>query len=789
MRPRRQAEEHTSFQDVPAFNPKLDIKTDVAMVYGLRADLSERVTSWEKAGYIPHVMTGVSWGDYQDYVRGEWDGEQHYDDAQAATGGFKLEHGINQGHDVYYMVPTKPYTAYLAEKLKAVVDSGARAIHLEEPEFWVRGGYAESFKREWQDFYGEPWQEPESSPDARYRTSRLMQYLYTRAIDTLCRELKAYANEKGIRDFRCYVPTHSLVNYAHWRIVSPEAALLHIPDCDGIIAQVWTGTSRTATVYQNRLKERTFEAAYCEYGSSVAMMRGTGKHLWLLADPIEDDPNFSWADYRYNWECTVAASLLFPENARFEVVPWPRRVFLGTYPKLDNIKEQPLYPIVESYVARLKDENSKVDLREAVDYFEQYARAQGVSSETLGFSSQPRKIEGEIRFGDVLAYIFSFYKHLNETLEQSKAERLRDAIGKFYLDPTEERIGIPSTYATELQVVFNALADMDWKQEEIVWMNSQPGVGLCLSDTLMFQRGDPDPSDKDMSSLYGLSLPLIKHGLPLQIVQLEMLRGSLVGMRVLLLTYEGMKPATEQTHTLLVEWVNQGGILILFGDGDSYNSVRSWWNQEGNDYPSPQAHLYKQLAIPELPGTYPCGSGAVIIASESPTALAHDPEGANVVRAYVHRALNHLKLTWTEQNSFVLYRGPYVIAVGMDESNIETNTVLHGNFVNLFDSQLEILTDVEIVPNSRWLLYDVNRVKEQAWVIAASGLVSDESVKDHQITFNLSGAEGTTAVARVLLPEAPQSVSVPDSQWDAASKTLFLSCPAVSQGVSISIGW
>ena len=29
-----------------------------------------------EAGYRIQVMTGVSWGSYQDYVRGEWDGSQ-----------------------------------------------------------------------------------------------------------------------------------------------------------------------------------------------------------------------------------------------------------------------------------------------------------------------------------------------------------------------------------------------------------------------------------------------------------------------------------------------------------------------------------------------------------------------------------------------------------------------------------------------------------------------------------------------------------------------------------------
>ncbi|MEO8396484.1 MAG: hypothetical protein ABI700_26055, partial [Chloroflexota bacterium] len=301
MRQRKSEQENTSFQDHAPFDPRLDIQTDVAMVYGLDTDFKTRLDGWRKAGYVPHIMTGVSWGTYQDYVNGTWDGQHHYEDAQAAVGDFKLEHGINQGSDIFYMVPSRPYTAYLLEGLKQVVDAGAVALHLEEPEFWVRAGYGDGFKREWLEFYGEAWQEPTSSPDARFRASRLMQHLYTRALTDLSRDLKAYARSKNVADFRIYVPTHSLLNYAHWRIVSPESNLYDIPDCDGIIAQVWTGTARTYNVYQGVSKERTFETAFFEYGSSVAMVRGTGKRLWLLADPIEDNPNYSWSDYRLNW--------------------------------------------------------------------------------------------------------------------------------------------------------------------------------------------------------------------------------------------------------------------------------------------------------------------------------------------------------------------------------------------------------------------------------------------------------------------------------------------------------
>ena len=250
MRKHDRSEERTAFQESSPYFPETDSRADVAIVYGLNDTFEERVNRWREAGYRIHVMTGVAWGGYQAYVRGEWDGRQHYDDAQAAEGGFKLEHGLGQGHDMFYMMPSKTYARYLSEGLKRVVDAGALAIHLEEPEFWVRGGYGEGFKREWAEFYDEPWQDPASSPDARYRAAKLKQYLYTRTLAYLFHDLKTYAAEKGNLDFKCYVPTHSLVNYAHWRIVSPESQLLTIPDCDGLIGQVWTGTSRTPNVYR-----------------------------------------------------------------------------------------------------------------------------------------------------------------------------------------------------------------------------------------------------------------------------------------------------------------------------------------------------------------------------------------------------------------------------------------------------------------------------------------------------------------------------------------------------------
>lgn len=798
MRQHDQSEERTSFQEAAPYAPQTDNRADVAMVYGLDPSFEERFARWREAGYRLHVMTGVAWGGYQDYVRGEWDGVQHYDDAQAAVGGFKLEHGISQGRDCFYMMPSRTYARYLGEQLRRVVDAGALAIHLEEPEFWVRAGYSEGFQREWAEFYGEPWQDPASSPDARYRAEKLKQHLYTRTLAYLFAGLKRYAAEKGNPDFKCYVPTHSLINYAHWRIVSPESALLTIPDCDGLIGQVWTGTSRTATVYRGARKQRTFEAGYCEYAACAAIVRGTDKRLWQLADPIEDSPNYCWDDYRRNWECTVAGSLLVDESERFEIMPWPRRIFMHSYPTVNQL-ELPLEPMLTAYLARLEaagDAQALGDMRRAIALFRDFYAQRGEESrkETLGFADMADRAS-ELRFGDVWGAIEGFYRSLAAWEDQADAQRLRDAVSRFYHNPTDQRALIPPAYAAELQIVFNALRDMHWPGDT-EWLHGQTGVGVAISDTLMYQRGEPTPSDPDMSSLYGLALPLVKRGTALTMAQLERAldSGYLDNVRVLLLTYEGQKPPFSVIHVALAEWVRRGNVLVLFGQGDAYDNVREWWNDGFAEYARPQEHLTELMGLgcAPLPGIHHFMEGHIIIAPESPAALAHDPQGADVVLGYVKQARAALGLPWAESNVLALRRGPYVVAAGMDEST-GAATTLPGVFVNLFDADLPVLTNPIITPDTRWLFYDLARCPEHPWVIAASGRIRDEAYDDHSLTFTVEGMADTPCVIRARVPQCPASVVAAgkdaDMTWNAASRTVLIRFVNDPAGVAVWVGW
>ena len=121
-------QERTGVQEASGFEPIFDVQSDFVMVYGFH-DLKERVKKWKKAGYVIHLMTGVAWGEYQDYLYGRWDGVDHHDEGQRNADGSERGHGV----DVPYMVPSNSFAHYLANNLKYAVDCGVEAIHLEEP--------------------------------------------------------------------------------------------------------------------------------------------------------------------------------------------------------------------------------------------------------------------------------------------------------------------------------------------------------------------------------------------------------------------------------------------------------------------------------------------------------------------------------------------------------------------------------------------------------------------------------------------------------------------------------
>lgn len=666
--------ERTCFQTGAAWSDRANLRSDVAIVYGIDAKMPERIQTWRDRGYRIHVMTGVAWGEYQDYLYGRFDGINHEDEAQTERNGHKISHG----GDVYYMCPGTNYGKFLATGVQRALDAGAEAIHLEEPEFWDRAGYSEGFKREWRSYYNEDWQPPHSSVDARWRAGKLKYFLYRRALQQVFDHVQEFNKRTG-KHVRCYVPTHSLLNYAQWCIVSPQSSLALLNGCDGYIAQVWTGTSREPNKFRGEVRSRTFETAFLEYGAMQNLVRATGRSVWYLNDPIEDNPNHDWDDYKRNWESTLTASLFQPEVWQFEVAPWPERIFNGKY---------------------------------------------------------PRSAKGE------------------------------------------DRKGIPPEYATELQTVMNTLNDL--KQEKVEWDCGTTGIGVVASDSLMFQRGEPTPSDPHLGNFYGLAMPLIKRGIPVTPAQLENfpVKDYLKSFRVLLLSYDGQKPLSPEVHAPLADWVKQGGQLVVCdADADPYLKVRDWWNSDGRNYTTPREHLFEQLGLKATVAAkevQAVGKGGVIWLRDRPANCSTSGEGATRVVAATQKAAKAADLKWREMNYLLLQRGPYVIAAGLDESISTEAKTVKGRFVNLFDPELRVRESVSVEPGQRYFLRDLNATKAGEPRVLASACKALETSRDKKsVSYAVEGVARTPAVVLVQTKSKPQAILLdgqPVANFEYSSK-------------------
>ena len=128
--------ERTCFQTAAPWSNAGNLRSDVAIVYGIDPSLPQRIQTWRDRGYRIHLMTGVSWGEYQDYLYGRFDRINHEDEAKTDRKGEKISHG----GDVYYMCPGTNFGKFLCVGVQRALDAGVEAVHLEEPEFWVRGG-------------------------------------------------------------------------------------------------------------------------------------------------------------------------------------------------------------------------------------------------------------------------------------------------------------------------------------------------------------------------------------------------------------------------------------------------------------------------------------------------------------------------------------------------------------------------------------------------------------------------------------------------------------------------
>ena len=669
---RNRDQERTGYQSGSPLAPNHDNACDCVFVYRLDETIIERLRAFKAKGYVVHFMTGISWGKYQDYLNGEYDGIEHWDEAQTDRDGNMILHSPQ----VPYMCPTISFVDYLTQKLKTVIDEGVEAIHVEEPEFWDRAGYSDAFKREYKMYYREDWQAPHTSVDARYRCSRLKQYLYARAIDRLSASLKSYAMSKGM-SIRFYVPTHSLLNYTQWKIVSPEGKLADIPCVDGCIAQVWTGTSREKNFFNGKYAERTFETAYLEYGVMQELVKGTGRQMFFLHDPIEDNPVYDWNDYRKNYLATVTASLLHPLVNNYEICPWPDRVFKRAYPTGSPNAEF----ISDDYRTLLNN-----------------------MFNTLG------TIEGE-----------------NDGVKKGVRTGVLMADSQLY------QRTYPDSCFTEKQVqkTGTVLLEDDALLERFDNELFKGSVDTELKLKFMQSNGFP--------GFFGLAMPLLKYGVNVRPVLLDNVRryaGYLDDYDVLLLSFSYMKPDYPDVNTALAEWVKSGGKLIFADDGrDPYNNIRSWWTGK---YNNPGEHLFSMLGLSDCDANklLDVGKGKFIYLPVNPCEFTYSKKNADIIR----NAFNDITGGFVPSNVLRIQRDRYIIAACLNESVSNEPYTISGKFADMYTSNFALIDKKTIEPGENTMLCRLDALAEKD-IIGTSVRILSADFGDDEIRLRVNGAE------------------------------------------------
>ena len=459
---RRTRRATTCFQTPTGYREDNDLKVDGILVVN---ESATALTSWQRMGYHSWFMTGFRAD--SGYVAA------HPGSVQQDRSG----HLLDCGPGSYYMVPTADRRAVLRERCRGASANGAEGAAPEEPEYIGTGGYSPAFQQEFQAFYGRPWVAPHTSVQARVDCQRLMGHLQVELLRA------CYDGAREARpDARRFLLCHSPLNYSAWNIMFPHREAIKELTPDQMIAQVWTGTARSAINHRGVSRERTFENAWLEYSSSLELVRGLSIPTWLLMDPVEDNPDRPMADYFDNYKRTLAAAMMFPETDLFEVMPWPTRIF-----------------------------------------------------------------------------------------------------GR-----------VPGDFSTVICNVVAALSDLQ-NCPQVRHDRGTEGLGTFLADSAMWQRAEPRGADFD--SVYGLCLPLLMRGIPARLAHLDRVGdpGYLDPYRVLLVSFDALKPQRKANVDGLVAWARAGGHLLVFGGSDPYNDLDMWWQQEG--CASPHEYLLRQLGL------------------------------------------------------------------------------------------------------------------------------------------------------------------------------------------------
>ena len=117
---------------------------------------------------------------------------------------------------------------------------------------------------------------------------------------------------------------------------------------------------------------------------------------------------------------------------------------------------------------------------------------------------------------------------------------------------------VPPEFATAICIVVNALGDMQ-NQRAVTPDHGTEGIASFIADSAMWQRQPPSPSDFD--AFYGLTLPLLMKGIPVEVAQLDRAGelNYLKPYRVLLLSFDAPEGGPGSSRPARSKFANSRG--------------------------------------------------------------------------------------------------------------------------------------------------------------------------------------------------------------------------------------
>lgn len=287
------------------------------------------MNSWkqQKKAYNLSFMTVINRCVFSDFET--WCYENGYDetppsdDIQMLSSG---QHKSKTDGTTMYMVPTERWIEFVWATIDIAMDMAEfEYVMPEEPDVFRDTGYSESFKREWEAYYGEPWQDQASSPEAMLKSQELKIYLIERAYSIIGERVK----EKN-PDTKLCIATHSTPSYntTGVKVASGTNTYLASGIFDAVDAQTWSDTIATNLTVNGATVKDFFVAGMLGYSSYVDA--AGDMPLYACTDSVGDGASKGLVkeeDYYPRYYAQTVTQLLQPEINRFNALCWPSRSF------------------------------------------------------------------------------------------------------------------------------------------------------------------------------------------------------------------------------------------------------------------------------------------------------------------------------------------------------------------------------------------------------------------------------------------------------------------------------